>query len=332
MSAQPFLFKLSPARRHDPPPSSALDSASEALLSCYRRLRVASGGHPRTVAREMSQLRSLARELGTSSPLSAVFQDAATLARLLLEPRSVVSVSTGRCRLVDRFLTQLDRSLPGRTPRDWQSAGTIVAGHPSRRRPLGPTVEPSDLASIVAAVRARTEERERRDRALVALHCYSGVRPEEAMTLRWSQVHIDADIRQVVIQLPRCGRWVHLLLADPAARLLLALREATPDGPDSSEERHIFRRRGGTQERLTPRSIRQIVQRSCRRAGFPLATATDLRAAFAYWLGAQGLSDHEVAAVLGIKQVRSLDRLLARHRALDAQRRVREMLAPKQSG
>jgi hypothetical protein len=75
--------------------------------------------------------------------------------------------------------------------------------------------------------------------------------------------------------------------------------------------------------------VHETVRPASRSAGFPLATATDLRAAFACWLRARGLSDHETAAVLGLLQVRSLDRLLARHRALDAQRRVREASPPR---
>jgi hypothetical protein len=45
----------------------------------------------------------------------------------------------------------------------------------------------------------------------------------------------------------------------------------------------------------------------------------------AHWLRGQGLSDHEVAQVLGLARVRSVDRLLQRHTALDAQRVVREI-------
>jgi integrase len=344
MSVQPPLFDVPLARSRTDRPGGRLDSASEALLSRYGAVRRGRGGHPRTVAREMSQLRSLARELGDNSPLSAVFHDAASLARLLLEPNAVVSASTGRCRLVaaqrfvrlcghrvhvvdaEQFLARLDTLLPARSLRDWRSAGTIVAGHWSRRRPLGPTLAPRDLGNIITAVCARSHQRECRDRALVALHCYSGVRPEEATTLRWSQVRVDVHTRQVSIQLQRRGRWVYLILADPAAKLLLALREAEPEGVSPRAERHVFRRRERGQELLSSRAVRQIVQRACAHAGFPLATASVLRAAFAYWLGTQGLSDHEVAAVLGLQQVRSLDRLLAGHRALDAQRRVREAL------
>jgi hypothetical protein len=74
--------------------------------------------------------------------------------------------------------------------------------------------------------------------------------------------------------------------------------------------------------------VRSIVQRACARAGFPTASAADLRAAVAYWLRLRGLSDHETAAVLGLRRVKTLDRLLTRHEVLDAQRRVRELVLP----
>lgn len=48
------------------------------------------------------------------------------------------------------------------------------------------------------------------------------------------------------------------------------------------------------------------------------------RAARAHRLRSQGLSDYEVAAALGLARVRSVDRLLERHIALDAQCMVKE--------
>src|SRR5205814_7584180 len=123
------------------------------------------------------------------------------------------------------------------------------------------------------------------------------------------------------------GRWLRLLLAGPAIAPLLALRCHPQVSVDASADQYVFRNFVAGGQSITNRAAREVVRRACKRAGFPLATATDLRAAFACWLRARGLSDHEIAAVLGLRQVRSLDRLLARHRALDAQRRVREVLA-----
>jgi integrase len=347
MTVQPRLFDL-PAQQTGEACTrgGALDPASEVLLARYRERRLVGGGHPSTVSREASQLRSLTRELGANLPVAAVFRNVATLARVLLEPSGVIAASTGRCRLVaaqrfvrlcsgdagiedaERFLAALDRLLPARTRRDWHSAGTIVAGTPSRRRALSPTLEPADLVRIVGAATARTALRARRDRALVALHCYSGLRPDELVRLRWSQVTIDPESEGMSILLRRGVHWLHLLLAGPAVAPLLALRWHAQANVGASAEQYVFRSQIGREQAITNRAAREIVRRACQRAGFPLATATDLRAAFACWLRARGLSDHETAAVLGLHQVRSLDRLLLRHRALDAQRQVREMRPP----
>ena len=91
---------------------------------------------------------------------------------------------------------------------------------------------------------------------------------------------------------------------------------------------YLFRSSESRDAPLTPRAVRLIVQRACARAGFQTASAADLRAAFAYSLRVRGLSDHETAAILGLRQVKTLDRLLMRHAALDAQRQVREVVAP----
>jgi integrase len=348
MTMQPHLFEL-PAQRTGEARTrgGALDPASEVLLARYRERRLLGGGHPSTVSREASQLRSLTRELGASQPLAAVFRNAASLARVLLEPSGVIAASTGRCRLVAaqrfvrlcsgevhiadaaHFLAALDRLLPARSRRDWHSAGTIVAGTRSRRRALSPTLEPADLERIAGAATGRSALRARRDWALVALHCYSGLRPDEVVTLRWSQVTIDPESEGMSVLLQRSGRWLRLLLAGPAVAPLLALRLQAQASEGVSAEQYVFRSPLGAEHALTSRAAREIVRQACKRAGFPLASATDLRGAFACWLRARGLSDHETAAVLGLHQVRSLDRLLSRHRALDAQRRVRETLPPR---
>lgn len=69
-----------------------------------------------------------------------------------------------------------------------------------------------------------------------------------------------------------------------------------------------------------------VIEAACYRAGLPTVEAATLRAAYAHWLRSQGLSDHEVAAMLGLARVHSVDRLLQGHAALDAQRTVRECM------
>ena len=146
------------------------------------------------------------------------------------------------------------------------------------------------------------------------------------MELRRCQVVIDQASEQMWVQLRREGRLLRLLLAGPAAGPVLAICSPTIGDLAVTSRYLIFRRVEHRDEPLSLRAVRKIVQQACERAGFSLATAADLRAAFAWWLRTRGLSDHETAAVLGLEQVRSLDRLLARHVALDAQRKVRERL------
>jgi integrase len=167
-----------------------------------------------------------------------------------------------------------------------------------------------------------------RDRALVGLHCYSGLRPNEIAHLRLSDVRPTSG-EECVVTVWRAGQLVRLLIPAPGARLLLAfaMNQAETE-PCTPLDAYLFRGREASDHALTRRAVRIIVQRACARAGFPTAGAADLRAAFAYWLRLRGLSDHETAAVLGLQRVKSLDRLLTRHEALDAQRRVRELLLP----
>src|SRR5258708_6715840 len=101
MSLQPALFDSpSPRGPGGHARRGPLDAVSEDLLACFQRGRLDAGAHPVTVAREVSQLRSLARELQVEGPLQALFRNPATLARVLLEPGAPISAATGRCRLV----------------------------------------------------------------------------------------------------------------------------------------------------------------------------------------------------------------------------------------
>jgi hypothetical protein len=113
-----------------------------------------------------------------------------------------ISRSTGRTRLraIHRFMrivgprlgrvpeadvAALDALLPARPDASWHSAGTLVAGTAGRRRRRGPTLDGADLQRIVDAVGNRGVELDVRDRALAAVACFSGLRIEEALALRW---------------------------------------------------------------------------------------------------------------------------------------------------
>ena len=326
-----------------------LDEDSERLLHAYKEARDAEGSHPRSVSREVCQVRSLAREAGSPqdpASLAVLFSDPARVARALVEPTRPVALSTGRTRLVaaQRFLLfiasslnrdaradqrVLEASLPHGRSTGWHALGTAVAGHPGRRRRRGPTLDGADLFRIVEhAAEGSCIARRARDRALVSLLCFSGLRPEEAVGLRWDDLEwmrADTGRYGLTVAVERRGSRLRLLVPGPAAAAIRALAEHTGEemaalsGP-------LLQSRRRTACHLSYRSARAIVVGACRRAGYPAAEAVELRSAFASWLRAQGLSEHETGEVLGLARVRSVDCLLRRHAELAAQRTVRERI------
>src|SRR3954468_22582750 len=85
------------------------DDDSTQLLAVFRDARMAEGAHPRSVKREVDQVWALAREAGSANQpatLRMLLTDVDLLARLLREPPSMISRTTGRARLlaVQRFI------------------------------------------------------------------------------------------------------------------------------------------------------------------------------------------------------------------------------------
>ncbi len=73
------------------------------LLDEYRERRQREGAGVHTIKRELSQLRSIAREseaLGGPRELADLFIDLRAVAAVLVEPTSIVSRSTNRTRLI----------------------------------------------------------------------------------------------------------------------------------------------------------------------------------------------------------------------------------------
>ena len=327
----------------------ALDPASEALLEQFRAARAREGAGRRSLLRECSQLRSLARNTahtGRSVTLAAMVTDLASVARALREPATPISRATGRARLVavqrflrimgpllgrdpDADLADLDALLPARAASGWHDLGTLVAGDSARRRQRGPTLDAVDLHRLVETASEGTSlARSVRDRALVAVQCFSGLRVEEAVALCWEDLGTDlagAGYFGLTASVRRGNRLMRLPLPGPIGAALDTLRDVTErsgipaTGP-------IFRAVERSNRPLSYRGARKVLVAACRRAGLPAAGTAELRAGCAYWLRSQGLSEHDVATVLGLARVRSVDRLLSRHTALDAQRRVREHL------
>jgi integrase len=331
------LSFLDPAGAAPPTPA---DPEGEALLAAFRAARLDEGASPASVRREVAQLRALARVVGgaagPASPATLLARPD-LVARALREPRAAVARATGRARLVaiQRFVelvgprlgrdpaadrAALDRLLPRRRGRGWHDGGVAVAGGRGCRR-RGPTLGPAELARLVEAAA------EGRDRTLVALACYSGLRPEELAALRWEDLAVaGGGYGGPAARVTRRGQAVWLPLAEPA-RAAVEARAAALGGAVGALAGPVLPRRGEPGRALSYRAARDVLAAACRRAGLPPATAAELRAGCAWWLRTQGLSDHEVMAVLGLASVRAVDRLLAGHRALAAQRRVREVLA-----
>ncbi len=343
------LFAPSDCAGAGRPARGRLDPVSEDALRTFSEARRAAGAHPQSVARDISQLRAIVRasvDLEGPTTLGALARDVPALARVLREPPVPIARTTGRARLgaAQRFLrtmaviggyepaidlAQLDALLPARPPStgSWHAAGTIVAGGLARRRPYAPALDVADLHRLVAAAGGSDGQQGMRDRALVALHCFSGLRPQEIVLLRWTDVATEeaaSGDHLLVARVERGGSLWRLPILGPAAKAMVAL--ATLSGAGSTAcGSPIFR--SGRQRGLGYRAARDVLRRACRDAGLPPAEAADLRAACAQWLGSCGLSTHEIASVLGLARVRTIDRLLQRHAALDAQRTVREMIA-----
>ena len=283
--------------------------------------------------------------LGQPAALGGIFADLGLVARTLREPQVPIARTTGRARLVavQRFiqvmgpalgrdpaadLATLDSLLPTRRPTGWHTTGTLVAGVPGRRRRRGPTLDAADLRRLVDAAGTGLIAQAPRDRALVALHCFSGLRPEEIVRLRWETLSTELTASGhygLTVTVDRDNRRVLLLLPGPASDAVEALAGAM-GGSVESLTGPVFCARGAPGRPLSYRAARDTLRDACRRAGLPPVDSSTLRAACAHWLRSQGLSNHEVAAVLGLARVRSVDRLLRHHAALDAQRAVREIL------
>jgi integrase len=301
------------------------------------------------VKREVSQLRSVVREAGTIdssiTPLT-LLENVGLLAQVLREPSTAISRATGRSRLLalqryirivgpklgrdpDVDLAMLDAQLPTRRSTRWHATGALVGGTPGRRRGRGPTLDGADLRRILDAAGTACSSHAVRDRALVALHCFSGLRPEEIVHLCWED--IEAEITAsghygLTAAVIRCGRRLRLLLPGLAEDAIDSLANST-GGTVESLSGYIFCARGVPGNPLSYRAARDVLRDAIHQAGLPTVDAALLRAACGHWLRSQGLSDHEVAKVLGLARVRSVDRLLRQHAALDAQRTVREILA-----
>lgn len=318
----------------DPLPSRGrLDAESESFLERfgehYRGMR--SDG---AIRGEVSQLRSVVREAarqGRGTTLLQVLDDTSALAAVLTAPSKRLSATTALIRLGAinaalmlrlgddegrRRIDDLDEMLPRRAGAEWYQSGVVLAGDRKRRRAQSPTVEPEDLRRIVdAAASGRRGARALRDRLLLAVQCFSGLDAGEILLLRWSDLRWESEAESWSVAVNRRGKRMRLAIFGPAASLLIRQRL----GVSTDSDYVVANSRG---EPLTERQARRIVLDACTAAGFPHAARSTLLSASAAFLSAAGFRDHDLAIVLGISDMRTVNRLLRPHLALAAQRRV----------
>lgn len=342
------LFEPSITNSSLMPRPNPLPEESERWLDTFRATRIHDGAHPRSVAREISQLRSMAREVsnGSKDGVILIITEPRLVAHALCEPRRSVARSTANARLVavQRFINvvaplvghdpthaiqTLDALLPQSRSVGWHTLGAVVSGSSARSRRRGPTLEAEHLHALVdAAAENSTRGHAPRDRALIALHCWSGLRPEEIVRLQWEELAVgrtSTDELRYAVTIGRTGRQITLPLLSPAIDVLETLA-VTRGGWIGMLTGTVFFTSYRLERPLSYRTARDILRLACSHAKLPSVEAAALRAAFANWLKSQGLTDHEVAIALGLRTVRSVDRLLARHRQLNAQRRAREVV------
>ena len=287
-----------------PGAATAIDDASGEFLARYEAERgkeVAAA----TVRSEVSQLRVIARAglgLNPMRALPELLDEQPLLARLLTSPPSPIAESTARLRLraviaalaVDvspergRERQDVQRALlPHRPTRRWDASGAVVVGQRNRARPPSPTIGPHELVGIVARA-GRDESHGLRDRALVGV--------------------------------VRAGEERRLPVLGEGARQLIRYRLSLSSSSAPSE--FVFSGWSGDRG-LDERQARRILADAGRQSGLSPMRRSDLRRGFVSWLRAAiGLTDHEIARVLGVRDLRTVDRLSRSSASLHGQREL----------
>lgn len=306
-----------------------LSKASVEELSAYHRWRSASSIAASTLASEVSQLRSLARqsEQRMGCTLRDLRRNPDEAAQLIERASSSLGQSTvqTRIRAFQRFLMmgvsdylgrqriQVFRSaLPRKTPKGWHDAGISVPGQRTRRHMPGPTPTVEALEQILAAGMKRSLA----SGAIAALACFSGLDVKEMLELRWRDLtwRDAASSPYWELNVLRRGHKTTLFVVAPGAHALLR------HGLSSGLEREAFVLPGRIQgTHLSETALGNDLRLSCSLAGWPKVTRPQLIATLAAWLKAKGLDDHSIRLTLGRRRAASIDRMLYRYNQLEAQ-------------
>lgn len=319
----------------DAVPVPALSEPEQALLSRFREVRVAEGAARTTVEAELSQLRTVRRELlqsGFGVSLYDVLRDPARAGRPLLEPLKPCSTSTmeTRLRAVHRLLRLdvspsegrrrielLDAALPPRASHGWHDAGVRVGGSRSKTGRRA-TVDPRALQAIFEGAQLESAEAG----ALAGLLCFTGLPLETICALRWSDLTWGADRLDCTVSIGSGRRRIEFFVTGPASGALIRLYVGVPGAPFL----YVFPGRSPVMA-ITTRAVRDRLARWAREAGHAGVTRHGLVSALAELLRADGLDDASIQFVLGRRQTRTVDRMLKPHDRLASQRRVQASLA-----
>lgn len=190
------------------------------------------------------------------------------------------------CAVLQSILTQaVTDGLIERNP-------VALVRKPSQRRTREPDIIPP---SIVEAIRAQLDEL--RDRTLVSVLAYAGLRPEsEAATLTWRQV----GQRSLSIHATKTGKARQVRLLEPLADDLAEWGKHGRRG-------RVFDHKGAWSRDDWRNWVRRVYRPAAIKAGLPETTRPrDLRGSFASLLIAEGQTVVEVAAQLGHSPVMCL--------------------------
>ncbi len=312
--------------------SFSLSPETKALIGRFKEARLESGKAASTIAAEVSQLRSLAKDAKThlGMALADLFDRPDSAAELIeLAGRSSGhSTVLTRSRALQRlamlqlgdgegrgWITAFQSSLPKRKGSGWHDSGLSLPGSRERIRPRSPTPDPDALEAILRLAVSRSPL----DGTIAGLACFSGLELDEICELRWSDVTWRDDSASTFCEVTvhRRGRRTTCLIVPMGARPLLSL--ALTSGLQRDNYVLPGRKEG---EHLSKGAIRNRIKCMCESAGWPGLTLSQLTAAFVVWLRKHGYDDHSVKLVLACRRVATVDRLLRSHECIASQIRV----------
>lgn len=328
MPQQEPLFVLAPEA------IPALSEDELLLVARFRAARDAQNAATRTIDAEVSQLRTLRRDLirrGTGTSLTEIVSNPALAGVLLMESSQSCLPPTmeTRLRAVQRLLqldvshedgrrrlAALDAALPSGPSRGWHDAGIRVGGQRGRviQRP---TLDVAALRDILHVAEAESPE----SGALAGLLCCSALPLASICALRWRDVTWGADRMSCTVSLGQERGRRDFVIIGPAPGVLIRLHVGTR----REDSEFVFPgRKTGTP--ITTRAAHEKLKGWAARAGLAQVTRHGLASALAESLRAAGVDDPSIQVVMGRRQVRSVDHLLAAHLRLESQRRVQAAL------